>query len=270
MTQGIGRRLANSLALLVLVLALSPSVTAAAISQGYRSDTTLSAGSLVALKDGEKGKAILADTSNSAGLIGVVVGTTEANLAVSSPGDLFQVSTSGQAEAFVSDLNGEVKAGDIIAPSPISGVGMKANESGKVVGTAQSDAKYGSKTVEVKSSDGSTKTAKLGTVAANLQVTYYVAPVQKTYVPQFLQLFANQLAGKQVSLVRIILSAVILIGSLIAVGVLLFSAVRSTMVSIGRNPLAQSSIYRGLWQVIAISILVLGLAMSAAFLVLTR
>lgn len=268
--RAIGRYLACGLAVLTIVIALAPAVTAAAISQGYRADTTLDAGTLVSIQEGEKGKAVPADTTNSSGLLGIVIGNNEASLAVSSPGDLFQVATSGQAEMFVSDLNGEIKPGDVVAPSPIKGVGMRATEAGKVVGVAQGEAKYGSKTVDVKSSDGTTKTAKLGSAIITLQVSYYVPPVQKTYVPQFLQLFANQIAGKQVSLLRIVLSAIIVFAALVAAGVLLFTAVRSTMVSIGRNPLARSSIYRGLWQVVIASLIIVVLSMGAAYLVLTR
>jgi hypothetical protein len=51
--------------------------------------------------------------------------------------------------------------------------------------------------------------------------------------------------------------------------VLLFSAVRNTMISIGRNPLARNSIYRSLWQVIAASLVMFMAAMGSAYLVLT-
>jgi hypothetical protein len=254
----------------VLICALAPGVTAAAISQGYQADQALAAGSLVSVKDGQNGRAQATDVNNSNYLLGVVVGDKDANLAVSTPSDRFQVATTGVVTAFVSNLNGDIKAGDPIGASPIAGVGMKATEAGKIVGVAQEDAKATSRTVEVKSKDGSTKTAIIDTVNVVVQVAYYNPPVPKTAVPTFLQLFVNQIAGKQVSLVRLVASAVIVVGAVIIIGVLLYSAVRSTMVSIGRNPLAQSSIYRGLWQVVVSSLLILVAAMGAAFLVLTR
>jgi hypothetical protein len=257
---------------LLAALIMTSGVAAAAISQGYQSNDTLKPGVLVSAEQGstQSGKATLADTSNADSLLGVVVKKNEATLAVSSPNDQLQVATSGEVEAFVSDLGGDVKDGDPVGVSPIRGVGMKALEAGKIVGIAQGDVGYSSQTTEVKSSDGKTHQAKIGTVHVQLQIVYYTPPPDKSPIPQFLQVFINNIAGKQVSLVRLVASSLIVMGAMVAIAILLYSAVRSTMVSIGRNPLAQTSIYRGLWQVVFTCLAIFIVALGSAYVVLTR
>jgi hypothetical protein len=146
---------------------------------------------------------------------------------------------------------------------------MKATEAGKIIGIAERDAVIGGQEVAVTDDKGQVTQAKLGTVTVVLQVAYYVPPPDKSPVPQFLQAFVNSLAGKSVSLVRLLGSTVLVLLGTVAVSVLLFSAVRNTMISIGRNPLARTSIYRSLWQVILASLVVFAAALGSAYVVLT-
>jgi hypothetical protein len=270
-SQLVGRSVALGLSFLLLIMVATPGVVAAAISQGYQSDEDLTPGTLVSAQQSgsQDNKAVLTDSSNADSLLGVVVGSKDATLAVTGPTDKLQVATSGAAEVIVSNLAGDVKDGDPVGASPIRGVGMKAVEAGKIAGVAQGDAVYGDKTVDVQSKTGTVK-AKIGTVKVVMQIAYYVPPPDNSPVPKFLQVFANSVAGKQVSLVRLLASALIILAATIAIAILLYSAVRSTMVSIGRNPLAQASIYRGLWQVVIACLVIFFAALGSAYLVLTR
>lgn len=263
------RGLALSLAgVLVLMAMVTTGVAAAAISQSYQADEELPAGTLVATQSGQDNKVQAADNTTNDRLVGVVVSQDDATISLARPTDTTQVSSEGVVTVFVSDLGGEVKAGDAITTSPIKGVGMKATTAGKVVGTAQSDASYGSTTTAVRTAGGKEVLAKVGSVPVVLQVTYFVPPEEATIVPKFLQVFAESIAGKDVSLVRLVISGLILFGTLIVVGVLLFSAAHSALVSIGRNPLAHTSIYRGLWQVIATALAVFIAGVGIAYMVL--
>ena len=247
---------------------LSPGAMSAAISEGYSSTQALAPDTLVSI-DTATNQVKPADTANNNGLLGVVVGGQAATLSIDNPGKNLQVATSGTTDLFVTDLNGPIKPGDQIAPSPIEGVGMKASSNGKIVGLAQDGFSGGktAKTVTVTTKTGSKHIAHIGTVPAVIQVAYYSTTASA--VPGFLQQFANSVAGKPVALGRLIAVALILLVALLLVAILLFSAVRGALVSVGRNPLAKTSIYRGLSQVIGISLAILGVAMGSAFVILT-
>ncbi len=251
----------------VLMLAAAPQLAAAAISQGYQSDESLSPGTVVSLRESDH-KVVPADITNDISLLGVVVGSAEATLNVASPTDKVQVSTVGVVDAFVSSLGGDIKTGDPVTVSPVRGVGMKAGSAGRIIGIAQEEAKYSDRTVNVQAKAGGSVKAKLGSVPVAVQVSYYTPPPEKTVVPPWLQTFADTAAGREVSLIRLLASSLVAVIALIVTTVLLFSAIRNTMVSIGRNPLAKTSIYRGLWQVIAISVVVVVSGFMIAYLLL--
>lgn len=269
------RRAVQGMALTVAcflgVAILSPDVLSAAISQGYHSNSKLADGSLAALKDSRSSDVVAADSSNNALLEGVVVGSKGATLELSSTGDVVQIATSGVAKTFVTDLAGAIKTGDIITTSPISGVGMKATASGKVVGVAKEDFNTANavKTVTVKDNTGKDHTAKVGIISVNVQPNYYVPPQKKTILPAFLQQFVNNLAGHEVSPLRIIVSLIIFLIGVSITTTILITAVRSSIISIGRNPLAQTGIYKGLLQVILTTVGVLAMTLGSAYFLLT-
>lgn len=240
----------------------------AAISQGYKPDGTLAPGALVSLEAAQN-TVTEADTDNSSGLFGVVVSTNAAPLSVNNTAGTVQVATNGTAQLFVSDLNGPIKAGDQIAPSAIRGVGMKVLTSSKVVGVAQHDFN-GTGTVNtttVKTADGASKTVHIGVIPVSVQVVSYTVPV-KGAVPAFVQQFAVSVTGRPVSVVQLAIVLVILAAALVVVAFLMFAAVRGSIVSLGRNPLAASSIYRGTFQAVAASMTILGVAVAGAYMVL--
>lgn len=256
------------LSLILIAGTITSAAAAAAISQSYLSDEDLPAGTLVSSQGGQDNRVIPADTTTVDGLIGVAVGENSTSISLERPNDTVQVASTGVTEVFVTDLEGEIKSGDPVTVSPIKGVGMKATSAQKIIGIAQAAATFGEATTSVQSEGGKPVNARVGSVAVALQIAYYVPPEEDTIVPKFLRLFAESIAGKEVSLVRLVVSGLILLSSLIAVAVLLFSATHSTMVSIGRNPLARTSIYRGLWQVIAATLGVFIAGAGAAYFVL--
>ena len=240
----------------------------AAISQGYKPDGSLAPGALVTLEAAQN-SVTAADTANNSGLFGVVVGTNAAPLSVNETSSTVQVATNGSAQAFVTDLNGPIKAGDQIAPSAIRGVGMKALTSSKVIGVAQHDfdGTGAISTITVKTANGSSKQAHIGVIPVAVQVVYYTVPA-KGAVPAFLQQFAVSVTGKTVSVAQLVIVLIIVAAALVIVAFLMFAAVRGSIVSLGRNPLAASSIYRGTFQAVAASMTVLGVALAGAYMVL--
>lgn len=267
----LSRFAAAGVAALTLMVAITPGVVAAAISQGYRSTESLTAGTLVASdKNDQSGLVVPANIDNAENLVGIVVAEKDATLSVTNPNDSLQVATNGTAQALITDIGGEIKAGDSITASPVSGIGMKASENTKIVGVAQADAKFSGKTTKVKNKDGQEETFQVGTVPVVVQVSFYVPEVKKSPIPEQLQLFVDSIAGKQVALERLVASVAIVLAAVITIAILLYSAIHNSMISIGRNPLAQGSIYRGLWQVIITSFIIFIVALGSAYFVLTR
>jgi hypothetical protein len=128
---------------------------------------------------------------------------------------------------------------------------MKASEAILVVGTAQADLDE-AETAEhtLTGRDGSERTVKIGSIPVHVHVTFHAATaVQQDFVPPFLQDLANSVAGKPVSPVRVVASVLVMVLAIISVSVLLYSSVRASIISIGRNPLSEGSIHRSLIEV---------------------
>ncbi len=255
---------------LLLAVALPLQVLAAAVSHGYRGSSELVPGTLVAQSKDDQSQVVAADATMSDALIGIVVANRSANLEVASPSDELQVATSGKTTAIVSDLGGRVKAGDLIAASPIKGVGMKAVAEGKCIGVAEADAPaVGTTTTTLTSHDGSKKTVQISTVPVVLEVAYFVPPVKKTPYPIFLQKIADVIAGKPVAIIRVLLATGLLLVALAIVGFILFSGIRSTLIAVGRNPLAKAHIFRALARILGTGLVILLVACGASYLVIT-
>lgn len=240
------------------------------ISQGYSTAEKISLGSIVSVKDNTADQVVAANTTNVDNLLGVAVSDGSSLLSVSN-GDSgqVQVATSGTIPVLVSDINGPIKRGDSITASPISGVGMRANGNVRVIGIAQGDMSAGTKT-SYKEKNGQEKSANLGQVPVLINVAYFFKEPEKTIIPSAVQNIANALAGREVKTLPILISAGIFIITLIVVASIIFSMVKSSIISVGRNPMSQSAIYRGLIQLSVLVLGILSVALISIYLVLTR
>lgn len=258
-----------SLLLSVLLVMGGASAEQALITQGFKADDpSLARGALVSLKNTSADTVELSNTARAKRLVGVI--SQNAFLELSDSTSSVQVVTSGPASILVSDINGEVKAGDKISPSPIAGVGMKATASGVIIGTAQSDL-GSSSTVErtVSSQSGAQQTVHIGLVPAQVNVAAYILNDQAdNTVPSFLQGFANSVAGRTVSPTRVLIATLLTVLLFVGVTVLLYSSVRASIISIGRNPLSESALRRSLWQVGLTVAVVIVAGLLAVYLVL--
>jgi hypothetical protein len=239
-----------------------------AISQGFEveSGVDYTAGALVGVKSDAPRVVQLATAESAARAVGVV--SDDPLLALSSGTSEVQITVNGTAVALVSNINGDVKAGDRIAPSPIAGVGMKATSDGQIVGTALSDfVADTAASQDITDQSGARHTVRIGKIPINVGVAYFV-PEANTFVPPFLQRLADNIAGKQVSLIRIIFAVLV---TLLAVGVifvLVYSSVRSGIVAIGRNPLASGAVQLGLSKVALIAFVILAFVVMVDYLIL--
>lgn len=251
---------------------INSTVHAASIAEGYPSEANLIEGTLVTLSNNVPPQVELANVNNQQFLVGVVEKTGESLLTLNKDGSSVLVATSGEVTAFVSDLGGDIKVGDSIGTSWINGVGMRAdvNSPQKLLGVAlESFNAESANTISVEDVDttaGSTS-AKVGKIAIRLyerEVGSNIGGEQ----PSALEKLAIRIAGKDVSFARVVAAFGLFTISAIISGVFLANAIRSSLISLGRNPLAHSQIFATLTQVSGVSIGLILLGSAIAYVVL--
>jgi len=148
---------------------------------------------------------------------------------------------------------------------------MKATSNVRVVGVAQQALTIeGSQTQTVEGIDGQTREVRLGRIPVLINVSYFFKESERSIIPAVIQNVANALAGRPVSTLPIILAGAIFVIMLIVVVSIIYSMIRSSIISVGRNPLSQSAIYRDLIQLSALVIGILAVGLIAIYLILTR
>lgn len=256
--------------LLTLAIATASAQGNSSIAQGFKTNSNdITAAAIVSLEKKNTNTIQLGSMGNAGRLVGVVSDKPLIELSGGVSG--IQVVTSGLTLALVSDINGQVVNGDKVTASPIEGVGMKATESTTVVGTAQGNlSTVDTEARSVTRSDGAKQTVHIGLLPLQVGVAYYTVATQESpFVPGFLQSLANQVSGRNVSPVRVLIAALILLLLFISITVLLYSAVRSSIISIGRNPLSETAVRKSLLEVSLTVVGVLLFATLVIYLVLT-
>jgi len=261
-------------AALLLGLAGLPRLAGATtlVSQGFLASGNPATGSIVSLQPNTTDYVDLSTVDNADNILGVVIAGDNSQISISSgQGNQIQVATSGVEEVLVSDINGDIVSGDPITASPISGVGMKATATAKVVGVAQGAFPNSTATKQTYTDKGGQKNSvTLGEIPVLINVAYFYKQPAKTLIPAVIQNLANALAGKQVNSLPIIISIGIFLVTLVVVVSIVYSLIRSSIISVGRNPMAQAAVYRN---VIQLSVLVLGIlavAIVSIYMVLTK
>lgn len=242
------------------------------LSQNYLAESTIPVGSIVSLKTTASDTVVASSIQTVDNILGVTISASNALIALTGNSESeVQVATSGIVDVLVSNVNGDIKNGDHITASPITGVGMKATSNVRIAGIAQGDltSSVGKKET-IKGQDGTDQEVLVGRVPVLVNVAYYFKETERTIIPAAIQNVANALAGKDVSTAPILLAAAIFIIMLLVVVSIIYSMIRSSIISVGRNPLSQSAIYRDLIQLSALVVAILGVGLVAIYLILTR
>ncbi len=266
---------------LLLTCFVSPIAFAAsgAISESYRTSSSgITQGTLLSLVS--KGSTVVtpASTSNAASLVGIAASKplVELSAGTSSNGNQsgLQVAVGGTTEVLVSNLNGSVYVGDKITASPVNGIGMKATGAAEIVGVAQANlASVRTVTKTFAGTNGKTVSVKIGLLPVAINVAYYsAAPAGgsvSAFVPPFLQSLANNIAGKAVSPLRVLIGAITLILGFATIVMMLYTGIRSGVISLGRNPLAADALRKGMVDILitAVGILMVTGVVVAAVIV---
>ncbi len=266
-------RVGMSLFGLLLGVTLLTPAAATAATQGYNTqDKTITKGMAVAVSNTTTADAKViyvekASVDHADKTLGVVVDPSSETVAVSTNGDQVYVATTGVASVYVTDLNGTVHKGDLLTPSPLNGILMRAGDGSKgVLGVAQSD--FDSKTaqsVSLKEEVGSTK-AKVGLVQINMDVKFTTNSPNAGKT--LLQRLGEAIVHHEVSTVQVVIALIILTLLIVVEGGIVYGAVSSSITSLGRNPLAKNTIMTGLGEVTGLVAAVLALGVAAVYLVL--
>ena len=230
---------------IVLGLILLPSVASAAtISKAYSSTGNISSGSIVSIDPSNTG-GVIAANSLSSHLLGVVVTQNDSLITVNPSNSSVQVATGGSTPVLVTNLDGNINKGDYVSVSPLDGAGMKASSGLPVIGVAETafSASNSITAKQIKDKSGKTTTVNIGYVRLTINIgSGSVSATNKGADLNGLQKTVQNLTGRTVPTIRIIISLVIAIVAIVSLATLIYGSIYGSIISIGRNPLAKSAI----------------------------
>ena len=244
--------------------------------QAHTADKPIQVGTIVQLGDKGTDKVKPATSDKPGSMYGVVVDERKLSVTITTsdqPNQAF-VAATGTYPVLVSSQNGPITTGDYVTVSSVEGIGMKAEPEQKIVfGRAVSsfDGKNNAiGSVNLKTTDGKDSgKAVIGVVSVVIDIRRN--PNEKSTkadLPKLLQRIGEAIAEKPVGPLRIYLSIAITGISIIAAIVILYGGVRSSLISIGRNPLSRKSIFRALFEIILTSLIILIVGLFAVYLLL--
>jgi hypothetical protein len=262
--------LALSLGLIFMGL-ISSNVQALAqgVVQGYFSDdTSLKPGMVVQLSDNstaDEPKVERATDESIGKIIGLAIKSGDSFAVIASSKQEIFVQTSSEAKAYVTNLGGEIKKGDLLTISPLKGILMRTENSGTAIfGTALED--FPTATAEKFPIDGGTGTqneALVAQITINLDQRSF-ADGQSTS-NSVLARIGQSIAGKSVGEVRVLIALIIFLIVLVAEGGIIYGAISSAITAMGRNPLASKEIRKELAKVLLIAFGVLAVGLAAIY-----
>ncbi len=247
------------------VILLTPLV--GAIANGYATnDSSIQPGMVVSIDNSSEGDTplvIRATNTLDSQPIGVTVDVNENLVTTGSVGRTVYVQSEGEADVYVSDLNGAPKKGDRLAVSPLRGILVIASDTDAViVGSALEDfASEGSVTQTV-SKDDSSVAVQIDKIRISLDQNNTTSANE---IDSSLERLGRSVVGKDVGEIRVLIALVIFLIVLIAEGGIIYGAVSSAITSLGRNPMAKQIIVREMTRVVIIAIAVLLVGLGAIY-----
>lgn len=244
--------------------------------QGYAAESPLDDGTIVQLTGKNADTVKVATEKELANMFGVTVNRNQLAIKLSNENrknEVF-VAVSGTYNVLVSTQGGSIATGDYVTLSSINGVAMKAGTKEKTV-FGRAAASFDGRGVTLGTSDlkdasgKKASTVTLGTIPVTIDIKRNPNDKStKAQVPEFLQRIGEAIAEKEVSAIRIYLSLGIAAVSLIAGIIVLYSGVRNSIISIGRNPMGKKSIFRALTEVVLTCLVILVIGLFAVYLLL--
>ncbi len=168
----------------------------------------------------------------------------------------YPVVTSGNVEVNVSSINGDIKEGDFISSSMIPGAGMKAKQTGYVIGRA----------LEPYSSSDKNAVGSIN-IALNLHYSYSSEKTGDS-LRDILSLSVLATYESPSAVFKYVVAGVVILLSFI-LGVVSFGRVANTGVeALGRNPLAGKMIQIGIVLNVLITLSIIAAGFGMAYLII--
>lgn len=247
----------------VIMARLSSAARADNVVEGYTSSETLQPGEIVALIDAKAKTVKASPANNTAGLYGVVVDPSDAPITLVGQNSKVFVATTGTYQVLVSVSNGPVKAGDFISVSNVNGIGAKATPGDSLILGRAANGFNGTTGVVTTNNN-----KNIGRIFVNISVSKNPISNTDPTLPSFLRKAADGLANKSVPVIRVYTALLIFTVSLIAAITVLYSGVRGSLISIGRNPLSRKAIFSGMYKTILTGLGVFIIGMAGVYLLL--
>ncbi len=189
-------------------------------------------------------------------IVGVVTNNPAISLEVLGGQPSYPVISTGNAFINVTTINGDIKKGDPITTSQLPGIGMKATQTGYIIGAALED--YTNTNIHM-----------IKKIAVTLNVHYYVS---KTSVNQslfdVLNLSAFATYEEPIQAFKYFIAALILILSFVFGFFSFARTANKGLEALGRNPLASKMIELGILLNIIIAIIIILSGLFVAFIVI--
>lgn len=255
---------------LFVVISLSSFAVAAqdVIARSYKTTAPLPAGSLVSTGYQNNNIVEAANQTNAESLVGVSTQSESSLVSVVETSDNVEVAISGTVLTMVSNINGDIKKGDKVAVSPISGVGMKADGKSKIIGLANQDFNSATSqnltTQKITDTQGNIKDVLVGSILIAVSVgddpdsqnKDTNVDNTKTGVLGSIRALADSVAGRPVSTTQIVLSFFVAIVAVVTAAVLVYGAIKNGVQATGRNPLAKPAIFEAMAQVLLMVVVI--------------
>lgn len=200
----------------------------------------------------------LSKTSYDAFVIGVITTNPAVSLSIenSNSSDNYPVSAAGNVSMNVTSMNGNIKSGDLITSSSISGIGMKATQNGYVVGTATG-------------SYSSADKKAIGKVNVSLNLHYaYSGSKTAGSLKDILNLSLLATYESPSAVFKYVVAGFVIVLSAL-LGFLSFGRAANTGVeALGRNPLAGKLIELGIFLNVGITIAIIAAGLAIAIFII--
>ena len=252
------------MAVVAMVITIGAHAGADTIVQSFKASSSIPPGWLVSLAHNSSTTVVLTPANQSQNILGVTIDPSQAPLTLQRQTDqqVF-VATDGVYPLLVSTQNGAIHSGDYLSISSTSGIAAKATTTqARVVG--QATQKFDG-TSGVLSSGGGSSVGKINVI---IQPEANPLLQNTLVVPSIIRKAGNAVAGKDISPVRLYVGLVVMLAAIIMAAGILIAGIRSSMISIGRNPLSRSSILRALFEVVVTALVVLALGFVGVYLLL--
>jgi hypothetical protein len=243
------------------------------VTRGFATDdSALRPGMMVAISDSsavDLQKVERASTEHTDKIFGVAVNAGEEDvLTVGSARDQVYVKSSGEAPAYVSDINGTVVKGDTLGISPLKGILMKADANTPALGIALEDFSGGNPEKQTVSTGTGDREVRVALVGVSLDTGLADNLAGLTDEENALQKIARSITGQRVGEVQVFVALIIFLVVMVSEGSIIYGAVSAAIAAVGRNPLAVKHIRIELMRLIIFAVIVLLVGLGAIYGVL--